>query len=141
MPDAICFDASVLVKLCVPEPGGEQAKDLLDHALREGRIIVGPSILWPETLSTLRKLVARRMLSTDLADRAAQSLLLLPIEEVSGPEVYRRAWRIASELGLPTLYDAVYLAVAEFREALFWTADRRLAEAARGKGYLRLLGR
>jgi len=54
--------------------------------------------------------------------------------------MYRLAWEIAEELGMPTIYDAVYLAVAELRGAIFWTADDKLFARARARPYVRLLG-
>jgi len=61
------------------------------------------------------------------------------MEEVTGADVYRRAWEIARALGMPTVYDAVYLAVAELREATFWTADESLYRRVSDRGYARLL--
>jgi predicted nucleic acid-binding protein len=50
----------------------------------------------------------------------------LPIEFVDSPEMRSRAWQIADQFSLPTLYDATFLACAELTGAQFWTADRTL---------------
>lgn len=124
----------------MPEPGSEAADRLLAEALERGVDVIGPAFLPVEVLSVLRKHVHRGTVTPEQADRSVASLLVLPIEPVDGREVYDLAWRIAGELSLPVVYDAVYLAVSELRRAEFWTADRVLFEKAKGRGYVRLLG-
>jgi predicted nucleic acid-binding protein len=43
------------------------------------------------------------------------------------------AWDMAKELGLPTLYDAAYLALAKICDCEFWTADEALTNSLQGK--------
>lgn len=140
MPEALCLDASVLVKLYLPEPGSEDATRLLEWALDHDADLLGPAFVLAEVLSVLRKHAHRGVVLPKQAEAALESLLVLPIRQVDGREVYERAWRIAGELDLPVIYDAVYLAVSELNGVTFWTADRELFERANDRGYLRLLG-
>lgn len=140
MADALCLDASVLVKVYLPEPGSEEAARLLEWALDHDADLLGPTFVLAETLSVLRKHVHRGVVLPDQAEAALNSLFSLSIRQVDGREVYERAWRIAGELGLLVIYDAVYLAVSEINDVPFWTADRELFDRAKDRGYLRLLG-
>jgi predicted nucleic acid-binding protein len=53
--------------------------------------------------------------------------------------LFDRAWALAVELDSPTTYDAVYLAAAELRRCELWTADERLANAARKLKWVQLV--
>jgi excisionase family DNA binding protein len=52
------------------------------------------------------------------------------IERVELPDLGRRAWRIADELGWAKTYDLQYLALAALLDAALATRDRTLAVAA-----------
>ena len=140
MARAICLDASVLVKLYLPEPGSESAENLVTRALAQGVDLLGPTLLLAEVLSVLRQNIQRARITRTQSDVAATSLLALPIELVDGVDVHRRAWQIASDLNLPVIYDAMYLAVSELRQAQLWTADRVLFQKAGDKRDLHMLG-
>lgn len=60
-------------------------------------------------------------------------LLNIPIRTIGGREIYRKAWQLAKEFDLPVCYDMQYLAVAEIEDCEFWTLDRKLVNAVRGK--------
>ena len=140
MARAICLDASVLVKLYLPEPGSESAENLVTRALAQGVDLLGPTLLLTEVLSVLRQNIQRARITRKQSDVAATSLLALPIELVDGVDVHKRAWQIASDLNLPVIYDAMYLAVSELRQAQLWTADRVLFQKAGDKRDLHMLG-
>ena len=139
MPGSLVLDASVLVKLYLPEAGSEAAEALVDNALATGDDLFGPAFLPAEVLSVLRRALQRGIVSPEQADVAFDSFFSLPIEYVDGREVYERAWRLAVDLDLPVLYDAAYLAVAELRQATFWTADETLTRTAASRPYVRVL--
>ena len=61
--------------------------------------------------------------ASSLRDLAALPIELVPIESLGDV-----AFRVALALGL-SVYDAAYVAVAEARDAVLVTADRRLAAA------------
>lgn len=50
------------------------------------------------------------------------------------PELDKSALVFAERMGQPKAYDAQYLALASRENAPLWTADRRLAHAARDTG-------
>ncbi len=72
-----------------------------------------------------------KAIGPDDAVAAWDAFLALGIEFMQAEAVSRRAWALAEQLGLPTLYDAAFLAVAELAPGgpvPFWTADRELAQ-------------
>ena len=139
MAEFVCLDASVYLKLYLPEPGSMAAERLLDGVLDHGQRLIGPAFLPAEVLSVVRRCVHQGVMTPGQAEVVLGSFLSLPIESVDGREVYERAWRIAADLDLPVLYDAVYLAVAALRGALFWTADQALQTRAQELPYIQLL--
>lgn len=136
----ICVDASLVVKWLVDENGSEQAGRLLEdwrnHAL------VAPAFMPAEVASTLRKKVARGQLTVSEGEQALEVLDGFGVDLVATADVLRDAWRIAARFEQPTVYDAVYLAVAEKVGGEFWTADAELVGRLGGAlPYVRLLGR
>ena len=56
-------------------------------------------------------------------------------------ELIQRAFHLADELGQSTIYDTLYLAVAEREHCDLWTADARFAAAASARfPFVRPLG-
>jgi len=140
MTDGVCLDSSVLVKLLTPEPGSAAAAQVAAGAAD----LFAPEFAWAEVGSALRKKVRTGALTLDQADQAWGALSALGLTFVASAEVRDRAWRLAVEYGLPTLYDAAFLAVAELAPGgpcPLWTADARLIDAV-GSRYrlLRTLG-
>ncbi len=148
MNGCICLDSSVLIKLLVFEEGSEDAEKLLEAAIDSHLEILLPAFAWVEVGSVLRQKVKKREITCDEAEEAWQIFRNLSlITYLESDELRELAWEIASTLDLPTLYDAAYLAVAEIASknskgtCEFWTADRKLFQAAKGtKDYVRLLG-
>ena len=83
----------------------------------------------------------RRGVDRATAIDSLNDFLAIPIRLLRSPDLHRRAFELADELGLSAAYDAHYLAVAEAHECEFWTADERLFNAVReGFPLIRLLG-
>ena len=123
----------------LPEIGSEEAIRLVDGVLKNHGGLVGPAFLLAEALSVLRGKAMRGLMAAEEVEEAVGYLLSLPLVEVSGPKVYRKAWEIGSRLKMPVIYDAVYLAVAELEGAAFWTADEALYRKARSASLIHLL--
>ncbi len=134
MPDRVCLDAGVVVKLFVPEEGQERALALLARLRAEGAEIVAPAFFAAEVLSVLRHKVARGQVAPEDGEGAVGRFLALlaGVRQLSDPALYQRAWGHAAALQWPTVYDAVYLAVAEAEGAELWTANERLHSQTHG---------
>jgi predicted nucleic acid-binding protein len=130
-----------------PRELGVAATRLVLQGLSGDRLIA-PAFAWAEIGSVLRKKLRQGVLQAEQAEALWTQLGELPIEFVDVPILRRRAWELAKEYGLPTLYDAAFLACTEVVEATpgsrreFWTADRELIRAlgTQCPPYLRQLG-
>lgn len=136
----MCIDASVVVKLLVREDDSVQARSLLQSFAASGHTLVAPGLLLFETVSVLRRRVARGVLSP-VAARAALDLLLgLPVAFPAPDGLVDRTWILAAHFGQGVAYDCFYLALADLLEVPFWTADRRFYDAVRKElGWVHLL--
>jgi predicted nucleic acid-binding protein len=106
----VCVDASLAIKVVVPEAGSEKADALFTQWANEETQLIAPVFFEVETDSILRqKLTLRRELTVDQAQRAFASLQGLPIRTLHSPEQRERAWEIARDFQFPTVYDATYL--------------------------------
>jgi len=129
----VVVDSNVLVKWFIPEDFHENAKALLrDHLL--GRVTaVAPRYALLEFANTVRKYVARRILSSDLAQRAFSLLVESSPRLVDeSPDLVRRALNYAMENGV-TVYDAYYIVIARELNTTAYTADERLLRRLRGR--------
>src|SRR5207247_11202059 len=109
----------------------------------ERQRLVAPTFFEVEADSILRKkIMVTKTLMPDQAAAAFQRLQALPIRSIAVPEQRERAWALAEELGLTTVYDATYLALADLRGCEFWTADERLFNQVSNRlGFVRFLGK
>ena len=130
----VCVDASLAIKIVVPEAGSDKADALFDQWAGEETQLIAPVFFEVETDSILRQKVSlRRELTDAQAERAFASLQGLPIKTTHSQEQRERAWEIAREFQFPTVYDATYLALAELHRCDFWTADEKLFKQVRDK--------
>jgi len=128
MTDGVCLDSSVLIKVLTPEPGSAAAAAIAEGASD----IFVPDFAWAEVGSALRKKLRTGALDGEQAERAWAEFLDLDVTFVAHAVVRRRAWYLAAEYALPSLYDAAFLAVAETAPGgpyPLWTADARLVSA------------
>lgn len=94
--------------------------------------MVAPPLFRPEVTSTIRRWLHTGAIDHEFARQAVHRSLRLRIEIVHEFDALQmRAFDIATQLNQPRAYDAQYLALAEFRQCDFWTADERFANAAR----------
>ena len=124
----VVVDASVALRWVLPEEGTEDALRLWDRWQRAAERVVAPPIFRSEVTNVLHVKVRRGHIGLHDAAEALDSLL--SIVEADEPEgLYDRALAMASEFGLSAAYDALYLALAEFRGCEVWTADLRLVRS------------
>ncbi len=113
--------ANVACKWFVEEAGSPQAVILLER--EEG--LIAPEIVVAEVANALwRKLRSGEMTSAQ-AEAAVGELPGLFDDLVPGLRLAARSLALAADLDHP-VYDCLYLALAEFREASLVSADQRL---------------
>ena len=88
--------------------------------------IVAPHLLPVEVASALRRAVAARLISDDIATLALEDLLDLSIALRPFADQADRIWALRATV---TPYDASYVALAEALDAPLATLDRRLIRA------------
>jgi len=142
MGSCVCLDTSVFLKWLSVESEAwvPQAVSLIE---RSRDAIIAPAFAWAEVGSALRRKVRMGALTEEEMGRAWLAFLGLGVRFVNTEALVQRAWQLAAELDLPTLYDASFLATAELAEGgpcPFWTADEELVRHLAGrKPYVRRL--
>ena len=136
----VVVDASVALKWVLEEDGSDEALALWDRWQIAGERVVAPPIFRAEVANALRQVVRRGMATTEEAADLLNTLLeTVAVEEP--PLMYGRSLEMAHIFDLGSIYDALYLALAENEGCEVWTADRRLARAvADGFPLLRCIG-
>jgi len=121
-----CIDANVAVKAVVKEDFSKNAMALVSDASNMGIRLIAPHFFDAETNGAVRKKVYSGEITVKFGDIAFEMLRELPTQILSTSHLLDRAWEIAKQFRLRWLYDAFYVALAEERDCLFWTADMEL---------------
>lgn len=133
----LVIDASVTVWALLPILSS-LSFDLLDRFgewQAAGHRLVAPPLWLAECTSAIRFAVHKHAALTEEGHEAVQSLFSLGVEILPADVAScQAALRWAEKLGQARAYDGFYLAAAEQEGAEFWTADRRLANAAQQNG-------
>jgi predicted nucleic acid-binding protein len=118
----IVVDASIIVTALADDgPDGDRVRRRL-----RGERLVAPHLIDVETTSAWRRLAATGALDDRRVRLAIDDLLALRLTRVSHVPFVHRCWQLRETI---TMYDAVYVAVAEALEATLLTADGKLAGA------------
>jgi predicted nucleic acid-binding protein len=116
----IVVDASVLVTALADDgPDGDRARARL-----RGERLIAPHLVDVEVLSAWRRMSSAGDLDERRAGLAIADLLALRLQRVPHAPLVERCWQLRSNL---TVYDAVYVALAEITGLGLLTADSRLA--------------
>ncbi len=127
------IDASVAVKLVVPEEGTAESVALVEQRIRW----VAPRLLVTEVASALRRKAAGGELSPIQATGALAALLDAVSDDVIRLADDESLVQAALTLALTIEHkvpDCLYLALAEREGAVLASADRKLLAAARKRG-------
>lgn len=127
-------DAGVAVKWVVTvEAFSANAQALLRDCIRTSRLIVGPPHVHGEVANALHQRTRsrgpdRRLLDEEAAT-ALQAYLALPVTSLAPTGLLEAAFTLAREHSLPSIYDGLYVVLAQLLGIELWTADRRLLNA------------
>jgi predicted nucleic acid-binding protein len=119
-------DASVVVEYLVAIAFPEQATAVFRNALHLERELWAPDLVYAESLSALRRLVAQKALKPAAGARASQQLGRLPLAVSGTARLVEEIWSLRTAY---TAYDACYVALARKLDAPLITADGKLARA------------
>ena len=126
-----CIDANVLVKAVTKETFSEEATALMSDALTMEIRMIAPHFFDAETNGAVRKKVYSGEITSRIGDLAFEKLKQFPVQVLSTSHLLDRSWEIAKEFHLRWLYDAFYVALAEERACILWTADMELYNAVK----------
>jgi len=129
----VVVDASVMLKLLLPEEGSEAVHGLWRKWVEADIEITAPFLLAYEVVSVLRNKVFRQELPPEAGDAAIGAFLSQEVSLLHPHGIEETAWALARRWNLPAAYDAAYLALAEVTGCELWTADRRFAASVRRK--------
>jgi predicted nucleic acid-binding protein len=118
----IVVDASAVVKFLAPR----QPDCAFDRRLGHAESLHAPHLVDVEVANGLRRSVAAGLIGSERALDALLDLEAMPITLYPHGELLRRAWELRENL---TVYDAVYVTLAELLGVPLITCDRRLAQA------------
>jgi len=117
--------------IVTPEAQRSQAIALWDSWLEQDREIVAPRLLAYEVTSALWRKVVHGLLTAEEGQRVVRAALEMGVVFIDPPGLSERAFELAARFRRPAAYDAHYLALADYLECPFWTADERLYNAVR----------
>jgi predicted nucleic acid-binding protein len=130
------LDASVALKLVLPEEHSDRAAALVADTLRVRQPVYGPPTLLSEALSALYKRTRYHdpatAISYDQAHDALAALLAMDVEAAAPADLYARTLAFAHARGLTRTYDALYVVLAQLLSVTLWTDDLKLINALDG---------
>jgi predicted nucleic acid-binding protein len=134
MNHAVVVDASVALKWVLFEEFNDQARGLYEAALHAHRPLLVPPHFFSEVTSALyqrtRTREPARHLTEDEAHEAFTRFSRFHVQTTEPENLYERAFLFARDNRLPSLYDSLYVVLAQMMEVTLWTADQRLFTTA-----------
>ena len=124
MSQALVVDASVAIKWFLPEIHSEAASLVLKIKCA----LMAPDLIWVEVGSILWKKVLRKELNVQEAEGILKDFLRFPIQTQGSKFLLNSAWQLANGSGA-TVYDSLYLALANYHGCPLVTADRKFYES------------
>lgn len=128
----VCIDASVIVKVTIPEELSDLARVLVADVQTKGNILIAPYLFEAEMVNVYLKKIRDRLLTPNEAQEAFRIFKRIPIQLTNSPSLAERAFEIAIQHGWRYAYDAFYVALAEQQKCELWTADEVLVEDVNG---------
>ncbi len=128
---SLVVDASIILWAVLPSP----IDTLPLFEAWEGMTLLAPDILLPEVISSIRYMVYGQYLTEEEGMQAIEDVFRLGVEICQTDRrlaLSSLAW--AGRLQQRRAYDALYVALAEDRQADFWSADKRLVNGLKALG-------
>lgn len=133
MNSIICIDASFVLRTLLPGSYSDQALNLFEKWEQEKRTLIAPALLAFEVISSLRRILYLKELTTHESEEVFERFLRMDIRLSSRRSIFPLAWSLAKEFNRPRAYDSAYLALASLADCDFWTADERLYNAVKDR--------
>jgi predicted nucleic acid-binding protein len=116
MTSWIVCDSGILIASALNEVFTKRAQRILSYWNENDIQIAVPTLFQYEIVSTIRKKVHQGKLTQEDADVIIEVLLERSVNVHSDIPLMRRAYPLATQLKMPTAYDAQFLAVASISQ-------------------------
>ena len=126
------IDAGVVVKWFIPEVDSDIAHQLLERYLQGVDTAVAPDLLIAECGNVLWRRCRQGDITPEEATESLADLLTLQVPLVPATSLVQSALQLALQYQR-TLYDALYLTLAQERNCDLITADERFFNALRAQ--------
>jgi predicted nucleic acid-binding protein len=131
MPKPLVVDASLAIRLILPDPRRSALVARMERWLQDGYELAAPDLWLYEMTTALCKAAFFGLVTAEEAENSLPLVSDLPIQLVAADaEQARLAFAWTRRLNRTAAYDSFYLALAESLGCQLWTADRRLHNAA-----------
>jgi predicted nucleic acid-binding protein len=114
-------DASAMVELLLGTSTGESCRERL---LRDEEDLCAPHLLDVEVAQVLRRYASKREITPDRGAEALADLAVMSVMRYPHGPLLERAWDLRDSA---SVYEAVYLALAEALDAPLVTCDARIS--------------
>ena len=126
----VVVDTSAILRLFIPDgPIPDGMESAFMESERGNDILLAPELLIAEAAQVLLKKKNLGLLSSQEMEDLLDSIISLPIRLFSHKPLIQRASKVAQQYKI-TVYDALFLTLAEQKGARLITADRVLQKAA-----------
>lgn len=134
MDSRIIIDACVASKWFFDEPLKDKAVEIMEAFHQEKILITVPGIFYPEVASICYKYVKRGIVPYEAADTYFKQMLKLSMDCYQENELAEAALENAYLFGI-SVYDALYVSLAEFYCAPLITVDEELVKLCRRRHF------
>ena len=121
----IILDSSVIAKWFFPEESGQLALKIKDDFTANVTSISAPLLLYWEINNLLKTATKRSRITAKSAVSVYEAFLKLNFIVYSSEELMAKTLKIAIQFDISS-YDASYVALAEYLQKPFFTADQKL---------------
>lgn len=133
-PVRVCIDSCVYMALLMPDEDVPGVNELWAAWRGGGTEICAPTLFVWECLNVLRRAVISNRVAEVRAPALASGIMGAPVALMHFEDRADEVWsRFVIEYDLPTVYDALYLAVADDLSCELWAEDHRLYRAVRDR--------
>jgi predicted nucleic acid-binding protein len=130
MSTSLVVDASLTIKLILPNPEQSRCRELMTEWMQNGVDLYAPTLWLYEVTSAVTKAVHFDILTETEGRQSLQLAQALDLQSIHPDRaLVELGFDWARRLNRVAAYDSFYLALTESLSAEFWTADQRLVNA------------